>query len=579
LPSRGSAGRQIILAGFSRIGATANDFALARLNYDGTLDSTFDGDGKQTVDFGSYVDSLFAVDDECYAIAVQGDKVVLAGFRRSPSAFAMARLNGDGTLDSTFDGDGKQTISFGSSTSAFCFDVALQNDQIVAAGYSYSDSTNGDFAVIRLNDDGSLDTSFGGDGTQNIDLGPFDIASSVAVQNDKIIIDGVTSEEVFGFGFTVARLNGDGSLDTTFDGDGQQTIDFGPNEELAVSVAVQADGKIVAAGNTNQDGGYDLALARLNVDGSLDTAFDGDGKVITNFGGTFGENTSVAVQSDGSIIVAGNSQGAAYDFILARYLGNQAPTASPGGPYTVAEGRSITLNGSASTDPDGAIVAYQWDFNYDGITFDVNASGIFPTFSASTLNGPAAVTIALRVTDNSGATHIRPSSVTITNAAPTAGVSGPAVGVTAQPLTYQFTAADVPADLAAGFTYQIDWNGDESDVTTIHPSANNHTINVSHAYAQTGRYQINVLAMDRNGAISSVRTHGVDISSVVQTGSDTYIGGTGDADIFDFQRSGGAVFVRRNSDAAISVSPTGRILVFGGPGTDSFSVRAARLVG
>jgi Bacterial Ig domain/SdrD B-like domain len=99
---------------------------------------------------------------------------------------------------------------------------------------------------------------------------------------------------------------------------------------------------------------------------------------------------------------------------------NQPPTAQANGPYTVAGGDSIVLSSADSTDPDGSIVTYEWDFNYDGVTFDVDAIGAAPTFSAVGIDGPSSRTIALRVTDNGGAQQIDTATVEITNAVPTA---------------------------------------------------------------------------------------------------------------------------------------------------------------
>ncbi|MFN7738414.1 MAG: delta-60 repeat domain-containing protein, partial [Pirellula sp.] len=111
-----------------------------------------------------------------------------------------------------------------------------------------------------------------------------------------------------------------GDLDTTFDGDGKVTTDFGNTGDVAHSVAIQSDGKIVVAGFSRFEGNFnseDFALARYNSNGSLDTTFDGDGKITTDFDGEYDNALSVAIQSDGKILVAGVSN--RYDFALARY--------------------------------------------------------------------------------------------------------------------------------------------------------------------------------------------------------------------------------------------------------------------
>src|SRR5205823_11072785 len=99
---------------------------------------------------------------------------------------------------------------------------------------------------------------------------------------------------------------------------------------------------------------------------------------------------------------------------------DQTPVANANGPYTVPEGGSITLNSTGSNDPDGSIALYEWDYNYNGVTFNVSATGPSPTFSAAGLDGPSIRTIGLRVTDNYGnVSAVNTALLTITNVAPT----------------------------------------------------------------------------------------------------------------------------------------------------------------
>ena len=148
---------------------------------------------------------------------------------------------------------------------------------------------NNDFALARYNADGSLDTTFDADGKVTTDFvggERDDAAMAVAVQADgKIVVAGYTTAPAT-LDFALARYNADGSLDTTFDGDGK--AHHRPSASVATTVptasAVQADGKIVVAGYLDPAGGdHDFALARYNADGSLDTTFDADGKLTTDF--------------------------------------------------------------------------------------------------------------------------------------------------------------------------------------------------------------------------------------------------------------------------------------------------------
>nr|MBA3382698.1 hypothetical protein [Actinomycetota bacterium] len=164
----------------------------------------------------------------------------------------------------------------------------------------------------------------------NFDAG--DNAFAVAIQNDgRIVVGGWTGETPDG-DFALARYNQNGVLDPTFDGDGKVTIDFGGLEH-AYALAIQSDGKIVVAGESRDESGdYDFALARLNVDGSLDTQgldrymdapFGAGGRVTTDFNGGEDEALSVAIEPSGKIVLAGlaepNSSTHDWDFGLARY--------------------------------------------------------------------------------------------------------------------------------------------------------------------------------------------------------------------------------------------------------------------
>ena len=104
------------------------------------------------------------------------------------------------------------------------------------------------------------------------------------------------------------RYNSDGTLDGSFDGDGKLTTDFGASEDHANSVVLQTDGKILAAGYSSSAGNVDFALVRYNSDGSLDVPFGADGRIKTDFGAA-DFAYSVAIQTDGRIVVAGNRSG------------------------------------------------------------------------------------------------------------------------------------------------------------------------------------------------------------------------------------------------------------------------------
>jgi len=303
---------KIVAAGSASISGV--DFALARYNTDGSLDPTFDGDGKVTTDYG------FG-SSEVHGLAIQADgKIVAAGLGRAAGTdFALARYNSNGSLDPTFGGDGTVTfLGFGSNDNR-ANAVAIQADgKIGAAGCTSCSSSGGNFALARLNANGSLDFTFGGDGTVTTDFaGEDDQAHTIAIQGDgKVVAAGTTVLSTFDpRDFAVARYNPDGSLDAGFDSDGKVTTDFG-NGAQARGMALQRDGKIVAAGIAVESGTQNFGLARYNANGSLDTTFSSDGKVMTDFGFANDQAFAVAVQGDGKIVAAGVADG---DFALARY--------------------------------------------------------------------------------------------------------------------------------------------------------------------------------------------------------------------------------------------------------------------
>ncbi|MEO5952215.1 MAG: S-layer homology domain-containing protein [Chloroflexia bacterium] len=235
----------------------------------------------------------------------------------------------DGDLDTTFDGDGKQTTNYISRYDE-ARAVAIQPDgKIVVVGTTFiSDPNNYDFFVARYNPNGSLDPTFDFDGMFNDDFtGRDDRAYGVAIQPDgKIVVAGVVQDQFGGYKFVVARYTSQGFRDTSFGNNGffvLCTDDFcqEPDRAVANSVAIQPDGKIVAAGYVSASGGTNFLLVRLNPDGFEDNSFDGDGVLSTNFFGGNDEVRSVAIQSNGKIVAAGNAQvsGNNYDFAVARY--------------------------------------------------------------------------------------------------------------------------------------------------------------------------------------------------------------------------------------------------------------------
>jgi uncharacterized delta-60 repeat protein len=286
-------------------------FALARYNDDGTLDTSFSGNGKLTTNFTAGYDYAEAVD-----IQTDGKIVVAGGAGGSGGKFAVARYNDDGTPDTSFHVDGKATANFttGYDTAwAMALDV---DEKIVAVGRAA-----GAFAVARFDTDGTLDPAFDGDGrvTTNFTT-QVDLALELAIEAGQIVAAGVAGGS--GGRFALARYDTDGSLDTTFSGDGKVITDFATGSDVAAGVGVQLDGKIVAVGWSGPaaSSDYRFAVARYGSDGTLDTTFGGDGKITTNF--TTGNDFAwgMAIDANGKVIAVGRAGGTGGRFALARYL-------------------------------------------------------------------------------------------------------------------------------------------------------------------------------------------------------------------------------------------------------------------
>lgn len=312
---------KIVVAGNSNNGGGTNVIALARYHPWGALDTTFSGNGKVTISIGSSGNS------GAHAVAIQpsNGKVVVAGYALSGSGhpvFAVARFDANGVLDTSFGGNGKVTTPVGSSA-AVARSVAVQpNGKIVTAGYAVK-AGHPVFALTRYRPNGHLDGSFSGTGKVTTAVGSFSsIARSVAIANGKIVAAGYTFDgptDKFG----LARYKTNGTLDGGFGAGGKVTTAMGSSAAAAHAVAIQANGKIVAAGSArNGSNSRVFALARYKTSGLLDLGFSGNGKVTTLVGPNGADAYGVAIQaSDGNIVVAGaaNNGSGSNNFAVARY--------------------------------------------------------------------------------------------------------------------------------------------------------------------------------------------------------------------------------------------------------------------
>lgn len=330
------------------------EFAVARYRKDGSLDRSFGGDGKVATDFGE--------SGVAFAVAVQKDgRIVVAGEAKvnGRTSFALVRYRRDGSLDPSFGEGGKLITDFGDESAAFA--VALQKDgKIVAAGH-IGNVGRFEVALTRYRPNGALDPTFGAGGKVIHDFGTgLETFFALAIQNDgKIVAAGDVGDEVpqIQLDFLVARFRPDGSLDSAFGNGGGVVTDLGGADE-AEAVLLRKDGRIVAVGPSFGGSAGGVALASYHPDGSLDPTFNGGGKVVTDLVGS-ARSFAAALQKDGRIVVAGTRipRGDG-DFAVARFRadGSLDPSFDGDGATTTDFGGD-DLADAVLIQPDGKIVA------------------------------------------------------------------------------------------------------------------------------------------------------------------------------------------------------------------------------
>ncbi|HQU81907.1 MAG TPA: delta-60 repeat domain-containing protein [Pyrinomonadaceae bacterium] len=320
-------------------GRSDNNAFVIRLNTNGTFDNSFSGDGKLMITFGT---DFYSTVLESVTIAQNTGKIVVAGTifydsQDNPcvqgSNLVFARINSNGTLDTTFDGNGKKAIDLR------CRDVLTSTTVNPTNGkIAFTTEGNGDFEVGMLNENGSFDTGFGGTGLVETDFNgttySHDRATSVAFQRwatnvggilfwtTRLVVGGTaygSSTTVYDWG--LARYKLDGTPDTAFNGDGKVRKALSYQYESVESLKIDSQQRIVTAGRRTWNNTNDFAVVRFTRDGEFDNAFGNGGKVYTKFYANGAHTGSVpydvSLAPDGKIVAVGG--GSNLNAIMARY--------------------------------------------------------------------------------------------------------------------------------------------------------------------------------------------------------------------------------------------------------------------
>ena len=292
------------------------DFAVVRLNEDGSFDDTFGSNGIFRLET--------AETEASEAMALLDDGTILmVGYRDDD--LAVAKITADGIMDTTFGVNGWVILPF-DDLASYGDDLAIQDDgKIVISGFALNGQNRFQVAAARLNADGSVDNSFGTGGKVIFNVGDWnDFGEGIAIQSDgKILIGGHKWIANLGqrHDLFVARLNTDGTMDTSYGTNGVATARLVDGANYANDMVIQADDKPILMGYTIIQGLIDMAMVRFDTDGNLDPTFDDDGMVSFDYMGREDYGYAIALQADNKIILAGYSYGGGgSEFEIARFL-------------------------------------------------------------------------------------------------------------------------------------------------------------------------------------------------------------------------------------------------------------------
>lgn len=349
-----------------------NDYKimLIQLNSDGSLDDTFGNNGV-VVQKVSTLEGYF--EDHSYDLVMQDNKILVAGrstdenYRNSP---VVIRFNEDGSLDNTFGIDGVARISVVETDNVFdC--ISIDNDgKIVAAGHYAVDLLQFSMLVARFTADGILDDTFNDDGVFIHTLGADAEAYGMGItSNNDIVVSGFTASSDYNYSMLMMQIDGEGMLDVNFGDNGIVISDMG-QYDVASAMIIQEDGKILASGGTGAGapGDAEIVVWRYNPEGTPDITFGTDGISKIQLTSGVDEALGMALHSNGNIVLAGKSRNEAnnFDYFLLRMYNDltisineiESNTGQMISPNPVAFGRLINLRYNLSEASDVQVEVY-----------------------------------------------------------------------------------------------------------------------------------------------------------------------------------------------------------------------------